>query len=243
MAITLTMTDNGDGTGAIATVAGSIVTSTNTLTKSLWSGISGSLTFTAAGNRTGDGTIAASASVGTYVWLLTNNNGGTITTVIAYSAVTGGASSESVLYRLMLQMQTQIIALGLSGILAANIVVKWLPRMLNAVTDPAPEIVICPAPLPETDQSYLTATDHIGYPVLVAYINAQNQDFVANLARNTLGREKIRREFISRGLVGVPEVQYCKVEPQAIISPAWFDNNVAYLAQVFRFSSRETRGN
>lgn len=242
MAITATWADNEDGTGGVMTIAGSTGGTSNTLTKSAWTGNAGTLSFSAAGSRTGDGTISVSASDANYVFLLVNDNGGTITTVVVYGAVTGGATT-SVLYRIMTAMQTQIVALSLEDVSSANVVVKWLPRDLDSSVDPKPMIVICPAPLPENDQSYLTATDHIGYPVLVASLNAQNQDYDDNIARNTLHRQKIRQEFISQGLVGVPEVQYCRVEPQAIINPAWFDKNVFYSAQVFRFSSRETRGN
>lgn len=243
MAITGTWADTGDGTGGTFTVAGSTGGSTNTLTKSLWSGSTGTLSFTAAGSRSGDGAISVSAAVGTYVFKLVNSVASE--TVLVYGAVTGGASAsaQAVVYRAMVQMQTQILALGLSGITSTNVLIRHLPRLLESTTDPNPLIAICAAPLPEKDESYLTSTDHIGYPVLVACIAAQNKHLTNNLNRNLLWREKIRREFCFQGLVGIPEIAYCKMEPQAMINPAWFDKNAYYSAQIFRLVSRELRGN
>lgn len=243
MPITMATVDNLDGTGIVATVAGSTGGSTNTLTYSAWTGNVGTLSFSAGGTRVGDGTIAVSPGVGTYIWKLVNSVASE--TVIVYQAVTGGASAaaQAVLYRSMVQMQTQIVALALTGITSTNVLIKWLPRSLDSTTDPIPCVVICPAPMPEKDSSYLINTDHVGYPVLVACLAAQNQDYTANLNRNLLWREKIRHEFISQGLVGIPEVAYCTVEPQSVINPAWFQKNTNYSAQVFRLVSREQRGN
>src|SRR5678815_3172857 len=163
----MTVADNEDGTGVTATVAGSAGGSTNTLTQSSWTGNTGTLSFSAGGTRTGDGTIPVVTAVGTYLWMLTNSAAADI--VLVYQAVTGGASAaaQAVLYRAMAQMQTQIRALALTDVSSVNVVTKWMPRLLDSTTDPNPEIQICPAPMPEKDESYLTNTDHVGYPVLV----------------------------------------------------------------------------
>lgn len=240
MAITLAISDTGDGTGAVATVAGSGGGSTNTLTKAAWSGDVGSIVFSAAGSRSGDGTIAVSTANGLWLWQLVNSSG---TVVIAYQPTSGGVVTESVAYRIMTQMQTQIRALALTDVSSSNVLLKWMPRDFGATVDPKPEIVICPAPLPETMRTDLAGTDHIGYPILVAKMNAQNQDYAANLSRNLLHREKLRREFISQGMAGIAEVNYCRVEPQAMIDPKWFKGNDLYDAMIFRFTARELRGN
>lgn len=151
---------------------------------------------------------------------------------------------SAVIYQVMTQMQTQIRALSLTGIASADVLIKWCPRQLDNTTDPTPCIEICPAPLPEgMDQQDLTATDKVRYPVLVTIIDANNQDFDKDLDRNLLWREKINREFRYRPLTGISEIIHCFPEPKAIIDPAWFRLNRFYSAIVFRFVSRETRGN
>src|SRR5690349_3103919 len=57
---TLTLVDNADGTGAVATVAGGAVAAVNTLYVQPFSGVLGAGSWTSQGSRTGDGAIAVS---------------------------------------------------------------------------------------------------------------------------------------------------------------------------------------
>ena len=67
MSLGLAIADNGDGTGGVATVTGSVGALT-TVYYATFSGSMGSLTWTSAGSRTGDGTLALSLPVGYYLW-------------------------------------------------------------------------------------------------------------------------------------------------------------------------------
>lgn len=72
---TLTVADNGNGTGATATISGSSAGSSNTVEVSKI-GVDGALTQTAFGPRTGDGTVALSLSDGPYVATVTSSLNG-----------------------------------------------------------------------------------------------------------------------------------------------------------------------
>src|SRR5215831_5694130 len=75
MAISLTITDNLDGTGGVATITGSNPASTNTLYSAPFPGIGDKTmveqVWTLVGTRTGDGTIpipSATVPLGYYLW-------------------------------------------------------------------------------------------------------------------------------------------------------------------------------
>ena len=62
---TLTISDNGDGTGGVATIGNSSGGATNTLYGAIWT--AGTLTWTSIGSRSGNGTITLT-SQGSYLW-------------------------------------------------------------------------------------------------------------------------------------------------------------------------------
>ncbi|HEV3021857.1 MAG TPA: hypothetical protein VGX76_05300 [Pirellulales bacterium] len=64
---TLSMADNGNGTGAVGTIAGSTAGSSNVIYTAPWTGLSGNLVWTASSPRTGDGTIALAIANGVYI--------------------------------------------------------------------------------------------------------------------------------------------------------------------------------
>lgn len=205
----------------------------------------GTQTFASAGSRTGDGNISISASVGYYLWLLESVTTGSVkTNVLVYQNITDATSTgNSVMYRILTAVQTQIQALALTGVSSSNIVVKWLGRQWETTTDPVPSVIISPAPSAETMPNDLTGTDKIGYPVLVTMIDKQNQDFTGNLNRNLKWRELINREFRYQPLAGVAEVIYCEPEPKPQFEAGMFMRNTYVSSFVMRFISRETRGN
>lgn len=243
---TLSMADNADGTGAVGTVAGGGATDSNTLYYSTWAGTSGTLSFTSAGSRIGNGTIAASVAVGYYVWLLESVVVATnvkTNTIVYQNTTTTAAAGDPVLYRIMSAVKTQIVALSLSGITSTSVLLKWLPRQLDTTTDPVPCVIVSPAPMAEQDVSYLTATDHQKYPILISLIDKQNQDYTANLSRNLLWREKIFREFRFQPIDGVAEAVSCVIEPKSIVDPVAFNKQLFASSLVLRVICRETRGN
>src|ERR1700733_10876180 len=88
----LTVDDNGDGSGATATIAGSA--STNTLYFAPYSGLQTTLVWYSIGSRTGDGTIDAVPMstygiTGQYWWyVLSAESGSPLASNITFQAVT-----------------------------------------------------------------------------------------------------------------------------------------------------------
>ena len=242
----LTITDDANGTSVTATVSGSAVTDTNTVYKHTWTGVTGTLSFSSAGSRVGDGNISISTGVGTWLWLLESVTTGLVktNTVVFQNSTDSSSAGESVLSRILTAVKTQIVALNLSGISSSDVIIRWMPRQLASSVDPLPNITICPAPLPVSSPNYLTATDHVGYPVLIVAKSLASQDYDINIARNTLWIEKIMREFRFQGIDTIVECSTCIPEPKAIIDPSWFHkDNILYHAVVMRFVCREGRGN
>lgn len=236
MPITLAVTDNGDGTGGVATVSGSTALSTNTLYSAPYSGVIGNLSWTSRGTRTGDGTIAVNPGSGLYFWYVEND--APALSNVTYQPLTD--QTESVHYRSMLAIQQRIQGLGLAGISSSQIVVKWLPRQWEQV-DTLPNIVIAPIGK-EGQPGVLNNKDDIEYPCVVAIVDKLNQDYTANLARNTRWRERIFRALRHQRLNGVTEVITTDVQPDFVINPELFNKNLWYSALLALPRSREERG-
>ena len=62
----LAVADNGDGTGAVATITNATSGTTNTVMVGNWNHGIGTVSFTSGGSRTGNGTVSLSLAVGTY---------------------------------------------------------------------------------------------------------------------------------------------------------------------------------
>jgi hypothetical protein len=235
VAITLAITDTGDGTGGTATVAGSNVASTNTLYRATWDGQTGANTWTSVGSRTGDGTIGISTAAGFYLFRLDNLLSGVTTVVTNYQPLTD-STTQAILYRIMQAISTRITALTLTG---ATIKVRWLPR--HQVGD-GTVIVICPVNS-ENFPGTLTSTDDIGIPVAVVLMDPNNQDLSLNLNRNLLWRQRILSALRWQRLAGVSEVMYLAPEPATILNPGVLDgSSLAFSPLFFRAMTRTTRG-
>ena len=238
MSVTLTVTDNQDGTGGVATIAGS-----NGGTVSLYYltylGLQQGYSWVLYGTRTGDGTIAVSLAVGLYFWYCTDSANNVSTLVFQQLSNTG---LQSVHYRSMLAVQTRIQGLGLSGLASNKVVIQWLPRVWDDIDNLALPLVMI-APLGKEGQpGILNNRDDIDYPIVVAIVDRQNEDYQANLQRNTRWREQIFRALRHQRLLGVPEIITTDVEPDFVINPEIFNKNLWYSALLTKPRSREARG-
>lgn len=237
MAITLSIVDSQDGTGGIATVAGSNVASSNTLYKAPWTGQAGALTWASVGSRTGDGTIAISSATGFFLFRLDNLLSGVTTVVVNYQPLTD-ATAEAMLYRALGAIKTRIDALTLSP--TPTVDVRWLPRAKNG--DEYPLIAVTPVSS-ESFPGIMTTQDDIGLPVAVTILDALNQDPTLNLNRNALWRQTILSALRYQRLAGVPEGYILNPEPGMIVSPGMFDaQNLLFSPLFFRLITRTVRG-
>ena len=241
MALSLTITDNADGTGGVATVAGSTVGSTNTVYYSLFTGVMGAIAWTSLGTRTGDGTISiASPSpvpLGAYLWRLDSVSGGTQTEANAYQNLTN-ATTKAVYDRVMDYVVSTITALNLSG--SPTITKMWKPKYIPNVT-PMPQIQVVQFASENFPQT-MTNRDDIGYPVGIVFLDSGNQDFTGTISRTLLWRQQVRRCFIGQRMNTVAESVRNLEEPGQILNPAAFDKNILFSFLLFREICREQRG-
>ncbi len=248
MALTLTIADNADNSGATATVAGSNPSATNVVWTQPFSGALGTATLTNSGNRTGDGAVSLSLAAGHYVaYCASTLAGATTVTAICYLAVTTG--QESVEYQLLTGTQIRVRSATLAGVNDDSIVVRKLPldRDVGSGLGVAlPAIVISPL----AAQALPTGTnlrDDYRYGILVSMFFADNKEptFADGMAAYLRCREQIQRAFNNQRIAIVAsgvDVFTCTVEPgDAILPQAWRENYLAG-ALTLRFTAREPRG-
>lgn len=242
MAITFTITDNGDGTGT-ATITGSA--GTNTLYQSAWTGVmSNQLSWSSVGSRAGDGTIALTGT-GFYLWQLENSVDGVIGVVYQNITDTSAGDATSPVYQLMNSVATTIQSLNLTGISSVNILQRWLPRVLRSVEAASlPKVFVCPWDR-ESFPGILTGKDDIGIPIVVVFVDAQNQDQTANLNRNTLWRWRTLSAFRYQTISGVSTgygVYNCVPRTDVQVNPDWFLQGLYVSAFSLEFITRTPRG-
>lgn len=145
---TLTVADNGDGTGAVATVAASSAGSTNTVYTAPWSTAGNNLTWTAATSRTGDGTVALALADGFYVARVESMLAGLPAVQGAtwdepLFQVTGGATFNSVAAALAAKLVT--ILQGMAGTSLPGIGTNSIRRRKTAYLNDFSGIIPLPA--------------------------------------------------------------------------------------------------
>ncbi len=252
MTISLAVADQRDGTG-LATITGSNVASTNSLLVATFTGAAGPLVWSAAGSRTGDGTIVSSPAPGAgfYLWVVLNTLAGVTTqTNTVYRPLTNTSTAElAVHYQCLLAIQTLVNSLNLpinpapdaTVLDPANVVIQWLPRVSTKVDVAFPRIILCPMGA-EAQPGTTNTRDDIKYRSALVIVDQQNQDYTANLARNLLWRQKIFRLFRHDALAGAPTVILVDVTPNLVIQPDWFAANLFGAGMTIDAISREPRG-
>ena len=237
---TLTVTDNADGTGAVATLAGGTVGATNIVYYQPVNGQLGSATWSVGGFRTGNGTVSLSLATGFY-WFhcLAVEAPSTLVSNFVYLAVTNG--TDPIHERILDAVQARIQGLALSGVPSGQVYVRKVP-WTKETTFPCVQVAPIGVERIQPNQG-TNVRDDIGYPVLVVLADTDDQKQQTNRARNLLWRHRVIKAFRSQRLTGVSEVHNCTVEPQAILPPSEWRNDSRWIgALVLRFVTREARG-
>jgi len=232
---TLTVVDNEDGTGAVATIAGSTAGSTNTVYTAPWP----AATFTSQGSRSSDGTVALSITTTGPYWgyVLSSIDGFTKASgLIAFRVTDGG---ESIFYRCLEAARDQIRGLSLPGITSEKIVWQKLPFNMGKLTEG-----IFVTPQPETNPGGSNIGEDIGYAVMVTMIKSSNHALATGFSTVSRWREKIRQCFAYQNRVGAPlpgvsEVYYTRFEAGTVIWPAGFQQQYDVGSLVIRCFARE----
>lgn len=250
---TLSIADNADGTGGVATISGATAGTIQDVFAQKVDGELGTAAWEMVGTRTSDGTINVTPTAGLtgYYWWYCestdetdsgSDSGGTddetVISNLVYQNLTDGA--DAVMERCLTGVQSRIQGLSLLDIPNANIIVQKkadekkvsLPAIL--ISTGGPETMV---PTAGTN-----VRDDIGYPVFVGIVAADNQDQTKDRAKYLKWREQIARAFRNQHLPGVTEVYTMQIETRDIVAPSWFVNNLFVSSMVIRCISREVRG-
>lgn len=206
-------TDNGDGTGATASISGSQAGSTNTVQVAPWSGPGSQLNWTTAATRTGDGSVSVALTDGFYVARCWSTVGGLPSLVSDEPVfqVTGGASYLSVHEALANKIATTIqsfLGTTIVGPATSSVRIRKFPSYIDfTATTPTPPDKNWTLPailVVYWDQEEVDLfgppnnRDDIWYPLTVCYLQSvQGQQVPAEaLAGNILRwREVVERYF------------------------------------------------
>ncbi|HEX3993136.1 MAG TPA: hypothetical protein VHX39_18340, partial [Acetobacteraceae bacterium] len=249
----LTVADNGNGSGAAASISGTISTSRVTVYVATFGGQPGSSGWNAVGIRAGNGGMALSVPVGHYFGYASalDANGGTAASPVNYVTVTNG--SQAIAYQCLTAAQARIQSLLLPNLDGANVVVRKLPidRYLGpGQSTGLPAILLTPVTEQMPPAEGVNSKDDVLYGVLCTIVDADNQEptLTANLPLFTLWRQSIARAFRCQRLNGVASfdgtnpIINASVEPADQLIPAAWTANLYASALLLRFVSREPRG-
>lgn len=209
MAITLTITDNADGTGATATVAGSGVGTANVVTVGKATGLTGPLSFVAGGSRTGDGAVTLAVAGGLW-WALLKTDGAF--SALAYFSASDGAAAVATRVRRAVCDTLRLLTIQP----AERVYEQAFPDPKN-VTFPC--ILATVDGVQESDEQALSTRDDVGRPVKVQIFDRRSKNDHARLPTWETWRQAAERCFRNQQLAGVPESVRCKIEPYVILDP------------------------
>lgn len=229
---TLSVTDNADGTGAVATITGSSGGANVVYVQNV-DGELGSLTWTAAGNRTGDGTVSLAPAKGYYwAYCLT---GGTALSGLVYFQVTDGLDSVLSRCAAAVKARLQLLALPPTALVLDTINDR----------DPGEESYPCTVLTTEgasqTNESALNGRDDLGQPVRCLVKDVCTAFDSAQLQTYRLWRQGIFRAFHNQRLPGVIESVRNRVELGAV-TPTVSDRPQMVFELLIRCVTREVRG-
>jgi hypothetical protein len=248
MAVTLSLTDDADGTGGVAAIT-SPAGAANVVYTSLFDAAGEVGPWVNSGNRTGTGNVTLNLAPGQYMVYVQSNDAGTYTlSTVQWFTFTSGV--DSVHMRCIDAIVARLQSLALDGIDSASIVGQDLPfawdfdnRNGKIPTYDLPGIIVSPFGIeainPQEGTNY---RDNIGYPCSVSIIAAQDIPTLSLNRTRSLWRSRAIKAFRNQRIPGVTEVWNANVEPQAIVAPdAWFQSlwNSSF---VVRCLSREPRG-
>ena len=248
--LTLIVADDGDGTATV-TVSGGTAGRTAQAYYQARSAQVGPVSWTSGGtgvfNGSGVATIsvAPSGTYGRYTWLAVQlDAGGTYAENFSqsYFRPLVDAVAKSVWERCVLAVKETIDGLTLSGITTAKAVAEWYPKILREMTPQPPAILVAPFASEDYPNTGVNDEDDVGYPVIVVIVDAINAQSSTSMNRDLLWREQISRVFRFQRLAGVPEVYISQIAPDVVVNPDAYANNLLVSAVLFRFVSREPRG-
>lgn len=239
----LSVVDNEDGTGGVATITGGDPDADNEVWIVPVSGLQ-SMEAESAGSRSGPGTVNIAAGVGYYIVFCISTLGhGSGVSNFVYLKFKN--SDTAVAEDVLLAVAAKIDSLVLDGMSNATIIHKVPTTKPSDIPESTPfPCVIIAAYNPEAMDAYTDANivDDTGYAVQITVIRNDETNQTTERNEWLLWREQIRKAFQNKRLLGVDSVYTCMITPGAVFDPAaWLDRNLAVGSMIVRAMSRETR--
>lgn len=233
MAATLTIVDLTNGTGATATLAGTLGAAVSLYVAQV-SGLAGALPFALAGTRVGDGSLVLAPQGGFGLYFGYALVGG-VPTNLVYFAVTSGAQAVATRVRRSVVNTIKLLPLPF----AKNVYEQILPDETN-IRFPC---AICTVDgVSETEEQVFSVNDDIGRPVKILIADRATKMDHARLPDYELWRQAVDRCFRNQQLAGVVESVRCKIEPYTVIDPTLREYQHMVTALTVRAICREPRG-
>lgn len=238
---TLSITPNGDGSGAVATIGDTAAGSLNTLTVYQWIGAQAlpQSEFT----RTGDGTIALSLDPGAYWAIVSTLVLGSFEATSAPVLFWVSAEDvDAVYWRILQAVAAKLQATAMPVFEAADVAIRRAPFYdAKGTTN---QIAVCAAP--ESFENKYNATNEKIYTVLLGFMRptdgARDESGLADMLR---AREIVEKAFeITPDYFPIPdvsEVYRIDIVPGAVFNPEAIDKGFDVGAIFLRCYSRELR--
>lgn len=243
---TLTLADSGNGSGAIATVAGSTSGSTNTIYATQWAGGFINQAYTSYGSRTGDGAVSLALGLGYWFVYCGSTKSGLdgANSLVSGVRVTDGAAA------LFNQCCDAIVA----KIQALSLPSPWLPANVLKVKFPWTRTLIqgtvsagiWVSPVSDQIKQSLNQSDDWGEAVQITAAQISNTVLTTGLPAHLLCRQQIVDALLpvagQSALAGVTDVYNVVIESGPVIDQASFQMQFDVGAIVARCMIRRTRG-
>lgn len=232
---TLTIVDNGDDTGAVATIAGADSGTTNTVYVAAY----GSSVWSSAGSRTGNGTVALDLDAGVYAGYVVSSNGQRVVSSIVVFSVTTGAETD--IDKILTAMKAMIDGENYhdaNGDLVetrtpiTEYPIKW-------INQDAAGIVILPEGDPATPNT--TGSNSVTYNITVAISESLGTGTEATFASHAEMRQAIRRLFLGKRLITFTDAVVSSATASEFFNQDQAANQLAYLPISFEVEVVESR--
>jgi hypothetical protein len=208
----LTATDNANGTGVTVTISG-VSASVSLFAGRVDAGATGQ-PYASAGSVAGNGSFTVALSPG--LWWLYGVSSGVVSPMVCVLSSDGTAKVPT---RCRQAIKARIESLGLVG-LDGGVIEQIYPDEVTVVAYPC-IILTIEGTTESSGPNDTSAADDRGYPTKVMIADRLNNPSAdhTQLPKYEAWRYAIERAFAGQFLPGVPESEYCSVEPYQIADP------------------------
>ncbi len=245
MALTLTITDNANGT-ATATISGSAGNTTQVRYWNVGGDLGSAGEGSIGGARAGDGTILMTLPKG-YYWFVVVEIVGLAPLLIGnfvYQNITDG--DDAIPEQCLQAVKSRIQSLTLTGISGSSIDIQIIPDIQSlqgdeGVASRLPGILLSGFANEKISGGTNTRDDY-GYPVTVMIAAKKGADLEAQRPVFLKWRQQCLLAFNSQRLPGVDEIHQTTIDPQPVVNAGAWKGGLVFSAFTLMFYARMPRG-